>query len=169
MSRPPIPEPPYSGGCLCGAVRYRLEARPLAVNACHCSDCKKLTGATHLLMILSPRAGLQRERGEPLRYRKRADSGREIDIVRCANCGVRLWHEPLSAPNLVFVAAGTLDDPSWAIPTSHIWVEKASPSIAFEPDAITVEGQPHDRQMLIDAFARVYGPEPGRIGLAPAR
>lgn len=117
--RPPIPEPPYRGGCLCGAVRYRVDARPWALNACHCMDCKRLTGATNLLMVLGAREAFSFE-GTVERYRKRADSGNEVDIVRCAKCGVRLWHEPLSAPQLVIFAAGTLDDPSWVIPTSHI-------------------------------------------------
>jgi hypothetical protein len=53
--RPPIPNPPYTGGCLCGALRWRLEERPLAINACHCIDCKKLTGATNLLMLVAKR------------------------------------------------------------------------------------------------------------------
>lgn len=157
MKRPAIPAPPYTGGCLCGDARYRLAARPLAVNACHCDDCKRLSGATNLLMILAAREAFSSEGGPVDRYRKRADSGREIDIVRCARCGVRLWHEPLSAPALVFVVVGTLDDPSWAIPTSHIWVEKASPGVLFQDDAIKVEGQPADRQTLIDAFTRIYG------------
>jgi hypothetical protein len=126
------------------------------VNACHCDDCKKLSGATNLLMVMTERAAFRHEGGRIERYRKRADSGREVDIVRCENCGVRLWHEPLSAPNFLFVAAGTLDDSSWAVPTSHIWIEKASPGVAFEDDALKVEGQPTERQMLMDAFARVY-------------
>ena len=146
------------GGCLCGQTRYRLDARPLAVNACHCDDCKKLTGATNLLMLLALRDKFLHERGPLEKYRKRADSGREVDLVRCAACGVRLWHEPLSAPNLVFVAAGTLDEPSWAVPTSHIWIERAAPAAHFEEDALRVSGQPADRQQLIDAFNRIYGP-----------
>ena len=155
-SRASIPAPPYHGACLCGAVRYSIKARPLAVNACHCDDCKKLSGATNLLMVMAERMSFFHETGEVDRYRKVADSGREVDILRCANCGVRLWHEPLSAPDFLFVAAGTLDDPSWAIPTSHIWVEKASPGVSFEDDAIKVTGQPSERRLLIDAFARVY-------------
>lgn len=155
--RPPIPAPPYEGGCLCGAVRYRLSQRPLAVNACHCMDCKKLTGATHLLMLLAKRDGFAPLQGEVERYRKRADSGRELDIARCRQCGVRLWHEPLSSPALVFIAAGTLDDPSWAVPTSHIWIEKVSPGVLLQDDAIQVQGQPATREMLMDAFTAVYG------------
>src|SRR5262249_34986964 len=138
MKRPPIPAPPHRGGCLCGSARYRLDARPLGGNACHCDDCKKLSGATSIVMLLAAREGFVHEQGEVSRYRKRADSGREIDIVRCTACGVRLWHEPLSSPHLVFVAAGTLDNPSWAVPASHIWIGKAASGMRFEDDAITV-------------------------------
>jgi hypothetical protein len=154
--RPAIPAPPHAGGCLCGAVCYRLDARPMAVNACHCVDCKKLTGATNLLMVLGAREAFSHEGGKVERHRKRAESGREIDIVRCAVCGVRMWHEPLASPQLIFVAAGTLDDSSWVVPTSHIWVEKASPGVVFEDDAAIVRGQPSDRQVLFDAFNRIY-------------
>jgi hypothetical protein len=43
------------------------------------------------------------------------------------------------------------------VPTSHIWVEKISPGVMIQKDAITVVGQPADRQVLMDAFAKVYG------------
>jgi len=155
--RPPIPPPPHEGGCLCGEVRYRLDARPLAVNACHCDDCKKLSGATNLLMLLAAREHFQHVSGGVDKFRKRADSGREIDIVRCANCGVRLWHEPLSAPSLVFIAVGTLDASAWAVPTSHIWTDRAAPAVHFEDDALRVARQPADREQLMAAFNRVYG------------
>ena len=155
VERPRIPEPPHQGGCLCGKVRYSLATRPIAANACHCNACKKVTGATNLLMIGGDRGAL-RYSGEVQRYRHRADSGREIDIVRCANCGVRLWHEPLSAPGLVFIAAGTLDDPSWVVPASHIWIERASPGVVFQDDAIKLEGKDVQRDLLFAAFARLY-------------
>ena len=38
----------------------------------------------------------------------------------CAECGTRLWHEPLVGAEYVLIAAGALDDASWAIPTSPI-------------------------------------------------
>jgi hypothetical protein len=155
-ARPLIPQPPYTGGCLCGAVRWRLEQRPLAVNACHCMDCKKSTGATNVLMLLV-RSEAFSSTGETEVYRKRADSGRELDIHRCVQCGTRMFHQNLSSTALTFITAGTLDDPSWAVPTSHIWVEKISPGVMIQEDAITVVGQPADRQVLMDAFAKVYG------------
>ncbi|MBP6013128.1 MAG: GFA family protein [Alphaproteobacteria bacterium] len=156
MQRPAIPVPPHAGGCLCGAVRYRFNARPWALNACHCLDCKKLTGATNLLMILGPRNAFSFE-GAVERYRKRADSGNEVDIVRCASCGVRLWHEPVSAPQLVIFAAGTLDDPSWVVPTSHIFTRSASPGVVIQDDALVLRDGPTDRVAIFDAFKRIYG------------
>ncbi len=154
--RPPIPSPPHHGGCLCGAARYRVDVPPMAINACHCQDCRKLTGAANLLMVAVPRDGFHHLSGAVDRFRKRADSGREVDIIRCAVCGTRLWHEPLASPALLFFAAGTLDESDWAIPTSHIWIEKAAPGTSFQPDAIQVQGQPATRDVLFDAFAAVY-------------
>lgn len=157
MTPPPIPNPPYGGGCLCGDVRYSLTARPLAINACHCTDCHKLSGATNLLMLLMSSGAFTHDRGEVERWRKTADSGRQVDLVRCKTCGVRLWHEALSSPEYTFIAAGTLDDPHWAFPTSHIWTSKKLP-LAHIPDGLyAVAGQPTARQDLIDAFARIHG------------
>ena len=157
MTRSPLPAPPYRGSCLCGAVRYSLDAKPKAVNACHCMDCKKLSGATHIQMIIAERKAFTPNGAALTRFRKRADSGREIDIIRCAACGVRLWHEPLSNPELVFIAAGTLGDPSWVQPTSHIWTKSAAPGVLLHEDALQCEAQPETRQILFDSFARIYG------------
>ena len=148
----PIPPPPHHGGCLCGAVRYAFDAAPLATVACHCRDCQKLTGATNLLTLYVDRAAFRHEQGEVVRYRKRADSGREADYVRCAQCGTRVWHEALTAPQYVFVAAGTLDDPSWVVPVAHIWTSRAAPSARIPADAYACELGPADRKDLIAAF-----------------
>jgi hypothetical protein len=153
--RPPLPAPPYAGGCLCGAVRYAYDARPLGLNACHCGHCKKLSGSDYIKMLVAERAHFT-SGGETDVFRKRAESGREVDIVRCAECGTRLWHEPLSSPALMFICAGTLDDPSWTVPASHIWIEAARPGTVLEEDAVRLEGQPKDRQLLFDAFDQLY-------------
>ena len=157
LERPPIPEPPHRGGCLCGAVRYSYDAAPLATVACHCLDCQKLTGATNLLTIYADRAAFRHEKGEVSRYRKRADSGREADYVRCSSCGTRLWHEALAAPQWVFIAAGTLDDTGWVVPAAHIWVSRAAPSVLIPEEVRTWEKGPADRVELIDEFSKVYG------------
>jgi hypothetical protein len=39
----------FEGGCACGAVRYRMTARPMFVHCCHCLDCQKQTGSAFVL------------------------------------------------------------------------------------------------------------------------
>lgn len=155
MIRPPIPNPPYGGGCLCGAARYRVNARPLTMTACHCDACKKMSGGTNLFVMTVPRESFEHLSGELLRFRRTADSGNQSDVVHCAVCGTRMWHEPQSVP-VATIAIGTLDDAGWAIPASEIWVEKASPAAIFHSDAARFHGQPA-RQAQLDAFAALYG------------
>ena len=68
----------------------------------------------------------------------------------------RLWHEPLNAPQLTMVAAGTLDDPSWAIPVAHIWTSRAAPSANIPAGVLSFEKGPADRAELIAAFEKIY-------------
>ena len=127
------------------------------MNACHCDACKKMSGGTNLLIITAPRDAFEHLSGEVQRYRRTADSGRQSDVVRCAACGTRLWHEP-TAP-IVVIAAGTLDDPSWVVSASHGWVEKASPAAIMQEDAAKFEGQAA-RDQQIAAFQKLYGGGP---------
>jgi len=157
-NRLPIPDPPYTGGCLCGSVRYRLNARPLTMTACHCDACKKMSGGTNLLVITVPRESFQHLEGDVQRYRRTADSGRQSDVVRCATCGTRLWHEPQAVP-VMTVAAGTLDDPSWVVPAIHIWIERASPAALMQDDAVKFTGQPAG-EAQIEAVKSLYGDVP---------
>ena len=46
---------------------------------------------------------------------------------------------------------------SWAAPTAHIWAERAAPGSVFADECLVVQGQPADRQGMIDAFKRIYG------------
>lgn len=157
MDRPGIPPPPHQGGCLCGAVRFAFDAAPLAIVACHCRDCQKLTGATNLLTIYVDSVAFRHEQGEVASYRKRADSGREADYARCSSCGTRLWHQPLATPQWVMIAAGTLDDPSWVVPAAHIWVSRAAPSAFIPAGAAVWDKGPADRAELIAAFRAANG------------
>jgi len=153
--RPPLPAPPYRGGCLCGAVRFSLGTRPKAINACHCTDCRKATGAGAAMFLHMPREAIA-VTGEMASFRKTADSGREIDIFRCTACGARLWHRPVSHPQLSFVCTGTLDDVSWVVPTSHIWVASGTPTDTVTAGALSFDGPAPDRQLLWDHFAKLY-------------
>ena len=125
------------------------------MTACHCDACKKMSGGTNLLVITVPRDSFEHVQGNVQRFRRTAESGRESDVVRCATCGTRLWHEPQAFP-VMTIAAGTLDDPSWVVPATHIWIEKASPAALMQDDAVKFIGQP-PREAQLAAFKSLYG------------
>ena len=113
------------GGCFCGAVRYRITAAPIFVNACHCRDCQRLGGSAFSLngMIEAERVVVLRG-AEALSRRK--------DEVRCAACRVLLWAEHPKFPGgILFVRLGTLDAAERFAPDAHFFVRSRHPWVAI--------------------------------------
>lgn len=100
----------HLGGCLCGAVRYRLQSYTDA-GYCHCARCRKHTGAPVAAWALAPAAELVVETGAPATYESRRF---------CAACGSSLYRE---AGDVVAVNLGTLDDPGAIEPAIHQHIE----------------------------------------------
>lgn len=104
------------GGCLCGAVRYRLDARPRMSVNCHCSLCRRHSGAAFLTYVAVDRSAFRIERGEVADYRSSPDAVRS----HCGACGSPLTFILDGDPQSVWVTAGTLDDPD-AVPPAQNW------------------------------------------------
>lgn len=104
------------GGCLCGRIRYRLADRPTLVANCHCSMCRKHSGAAFLTYAAIDSAAFALESGEPTRYRSSADAIR----THCGACGSPLTFEFESEPGRIWVTAGSLDEPD-ALPPAENW------------------------------------------------
>jgi hypothetical protein len=128
----------YEGGCSCGAVRYRLTSDPLVVHCCHCLNCQRQTGSAFVinLLIEADRVELLADPPEPVGAPR--DDGSEQRIFRCPTCQVAVYSE-YGWPEVRFVRAGTLDDPSWVTPDVHIftkskvgWVALPESAPAFE-------------------------------------
>ena len=113
---------PLTGGCQCGAVRYEIDAEPLTVIACHCTECQRQTASAFGMTIPVPRESLKITKGTPAHWERTAESGNIVGAAFCADCGVRLYHEPANRA-LLNVKPGTLDDASWIAPVGHIWTE----------------------------------------------
>ncbi|MBY9065646.1 GFA family protein [Hyphomonas sp. WL0036] len=157
LERPKLPDLPLEGGCHCGRVRYSVTRRPMAVNACHCGDCKRLAGGPFGVYLHVSKAGFHVHSGHLDVFRRTGGSGNTIPIYRCRDCGTRLWHGPEVAPDLVILCAGTLDAPDWAVPTSHIFVEEAAPDAVAADDALVIEAFQTTRAALWDHFTAIYG------------
>lgn len=144
---------PIAGGCVCNSVRYRIHAAPLSVYACYCKDCQRFSGGPFSVAMAVRLIDFTLDRGEPARLAKPADSGRVVGVRFCGDCGTRLWHEPAHSPNLVNLAAGTLDDSSWVQPAAEVWASRKAPWISFTgPIYFSCDGQPVEREPLYEAW-----------------
>ena len=143
---------PYDGGCLCGAIRYRLSAEPLTLYVCHCTDCQKQTSTSFNLSMPVPRAALELVRGEPGSYSVPLSGGRRWEGRFCRACITRVWSEPPKFPQLINLRPGTLDDTSWLRPVGHIWTRSAQPWVRIPDDTLHYEGQPADMMPMIRAW-----------------
>lgn len=134
------PALPLTGGCFCGAVRYEINAFPLLVYACHCTQCQRQTGSAFGLSMPVATGSLGIVKGAPKSW-KRATAAGDAFVTSwfCADCGGRIYGERDTRPESLNVRAGTLDDTSWLVPVAHFfmanaqpWEQIADPSLCYE-------------------------------------
>ncbi len=109
----------FTGGCLCGAVRYESNAEPMRCMLCHCESCRKHSGAPCLSFVHFPADQFRWLGKEPRRYRSSPYAERGF----CSDCGSTLtMHEEVLADR-VQVALGSLDWPELVQPDDHVWTQ----------------------------------------------
>jgi hypothetical protein len=126
------------GGCSCGAVRYRLTSEPMFVHCCHCLNCQRQTGSAFVINLLLEADRIELLAGEPQPVDVPRDDGSTQRIYRCPTCQVAVYSE-YGRPEVRFVRAGTLDEPSSVAPDVHIftrskvlWVTLPASTPAFD-------------------------------------
>ena len=105
------------GGCLCGAVRYRVEGPPLHAGYCHCRLCQRAAGAPVVAWGGWPADRFAWTRGEPKSFASSAKGERSF----CPVCGTLPHRRRPRRPDLVEVTLASLDDPAAFPPEEHIW------------------------------------------------
>jgi hypothetical protein len=122
------------GGCSCGAVRYRLRSEPLFVHCCHCLNCQRQTGSAFAINVLIEAVSVEIVAGDPRPVDVPRDDGSTQRIFRCPACQVAVYSE-YTRPQVWFVRAGTLDDPSQVSPDVHIYTRSKRDWIAL-PESV---------------------------------
>jgi hypothetical protein len=130
-----------TGGCLCGAVRYSISAAPILTRTCWCRVCQYIGAGSATVNTCFPSQGLSVS-GELTDYRMIADSGNVAHRRFCPTCGTHLFSASEARPHLIFVRAGTLDDPELAKPAMTIWTESAPGWACFDERIPKVQRQP---------------------------
>ena len=108
------------GGCACGAVRYRLTSEPMFVHCCHCLNCQRQTGSAFVINLLVEGDRVEELGLAPEQVDVPRDDGSKQRIYRCPECRVAVYSN-YGSPAVLFVRAGTLDDPSQVTPDVHIY------------------------------------------------
>ncbi len=112
------------GGCLCKAVRYRIDAEPMTMRLCWCRDCQYLAAGGAAANVVFPSAAVTVD-GELRDYRSIADSGNVMHRKFCPTCGTPVFSQAEVRPQVIIVRAGTLDDPNLIKPSVNIWTDSA--------------------------------------------
>ncbi len=111
----------FTGGCLCGNVRFEASGQPYRVGICHCLDCRKHHGALFYASAIFPESSVTIE-GETRDY-----EGRHF----CPRCGSSVFAR---SGDEIEVHLGALDDPDQLTPTYEGWTERRESWLPPFPD-----------------------------------
>jgi hypothetical protein len=109
----------YTGGCFCGAVQYEAEGAAVSRTWCHCSMCRRLSGAPSVAWFSVPRPQFRYVRGAPAAYHSSPGVTREF----CAACGTQLTFRDHRTPGEIDITTCSLDDPEALAPQDHTFAD----------------------------------------------
>ena len=115
-----------TGGCLCGAVRYTIDADPLPGRKflCHCEDCQRHTGSPFVASLAFPRESVTMTGDLTTFTRPGGQSGEPMHRRFCRQCGSPMTIHRDSTGR-VLILAGTLDDTSLFAPDLSFFCDSA--------------------------------------------
>jgi hypothetical protein len=152
--------PPYRGTCMCGQIQFQLNAEPITLYACHCTDCQRRSGGALLLSMWVHRDALEVLDGTPKLVSSIATDGRERKNQVCPACEVRLWSEPVHRPKLAILRPGLLHQARDFKPIAHQFVRSALPWFVFPEGVKRYETSPEDPTELVRLWREASAARP---------
>lgn len=143
-----------TGGCQCGAVRYRASAMLDNAHLCHCRMCQKAVGNIFAALVAAPNDALEWTRGEPAAFRSSA----HVDRGFCVACGTPLYYRDLEGGR-TNLTIGSLDDPAAFPPRTQMGSEARMPwfdALPLLEDIGATEAQDADWATAIAASSRQH-------------
>jgi hypothetical protein len=123
-----------SGRCLCGAVRFEVRGPLRDVLLCHCVECRRWSG--HVFAATAARREhLVLLQESSLRWIVSPNSDSNAQRGFCGDCGSSLfWDAPAS--DEMWIAAGTLDEPTGLRTVEHVYVDQAGDYYELPADGL---------------------------------
>ena len=133
----------YTGGCLCGALRYEAEGEPLYAGHCYCTDCQKASGSGFIPFMGFPSSAL-RFTGQSRPFVSKAANGGDATRNFCPVCNSLVFGGVVGESDSFTIYVGSLDDKSLFHPKIAIFARNR-PHWAILPPGLTVfdEMPPH--------------------------
>ena len=124
----------HTGRCLCGQVRFSIDAQPQGARMCWCRDCQRIASGSATVNVLFPEEAVAFT-GDISTIVKAADSGNTVERGFCPTCGAQMYSKTIGPAGLPMrVRAGTLDDPELMAPTAIIWAASAPSWAPLDPN-----------------------------------
>ncbi len=131
----------FTGGCLCGGVRYTINAEAIFSGKCYCDSCRKLSGSGHNAVFAVP-SDTVTSTGLLVEYTRLGGSGEPITRRFCPSCGARITGSATIMPGITLVTASSLDNPELFVSQMSVFTAEA-PSWDRPPvDAPAFPGMP---------------------------
>jgi hypothetical protein len=134
-------EETLEGSCLCGEVRFEITGPLLGFRYCHCSRCRKATGAAHAANIFLPQGQFRWLAGEERVKRFDLPGAERFAVCFCTKCGTRMPHKIATTEN-VLIPAGSLDAAPEQRPDGSIFWASRAPWFVETPALPKHEGYP---------------------------
>lgn len=120
-----------SGSCLCGAVTFAGDVEIAFAANCHCTDCRRATGAAYATLVFASTDGLSIE-GKTASFRHSSDRGSQLDKVFCPSCGSPLFSVNAAREGLIGIRIGVLDQAQAFAPERNIFCASALASTPMD-------------------------------------
>jgi hypothetical protein len=133
----------YTGGCLCGALRYEAEGEPLFAGHCYCADCQKASGSGFIPFMGFASSAL-RISGEARPFTTKAANGGDAVRNSCPICSSLVFGGELGKSDSFTIYAGSLDDPASFQPTVAIFARSRPPWAVIPPGLKVFDRMPSD-------------------------
>jgi len=150
------PALPMTGGCSCGAIRYEIASFPLLLYTCNCTNCPTASGSAFALNMPVWAKDFHILQGRPKGWHHTSPSGVAVISWFCGDCSGRLYGDRAGREQIVNVRAGTLDETSWLVPVSHMYLKSAQPWVQPAANAECHEIGPSDFQSAADAWRGMW-------------
>jgi len=116
------------GGCFCGAVRFATEGEPVVVTHCHCTHCRRTSGAAFVTWSEFPVDKVTFLQGERASFSSRPGVTRTF----CPSCGSPLTYQSEKVRETVDLTTCSFDDPASFTPQDHLFCDRLLPWVRLD-------------------------------------